>query len=302
MKNHLLLVLLVGIAVPCHAEWRERRGALTEMHSAGEFRIFYSLSGRDALPNSADANGNGAPDYVDRVATELAAAREQYDHQLQLVHPLKSPRYNNQAEFIDVHLLSFPLTSNGAKHGIAYDELSSFERAREPGRKTKVLVMDLSNALPVRNPTPAHELFHLYQNGYTLFKNRWFTEGTARWAESLDKKGSPAAGPLPSSPAEVNDLFQKTYQAASFWTVIVNRMDPTGGGRAFIRPLFEELGRMDDVASTKTGQGTAKWTETQQMSPANDAYIWKALQATLAQAAFQQQRDADIQRLMDMKL
>lgn len=302
MKIHLFLVLLIGIAVPCHAEWRERRGALTEMHSTGEFRIFYSLSGQDALPNSADANGNGAPDYVERVAMELAAARELYDHQLQLTHPLKSPRYQNQAEFIDVHLLSFPLTTNGAKHGIAYDELSSFDRAREPGRKTKVLVMDISNNLPASNPTPAHELFHLYQNGYTLFKNRWFTEGTARWAESLDKQGSPATGQLLRSTSEVNDLFQKTYQAASFWTLVVNRMDPAHGGRAFIRPLFEELGRMDDVAGAKTGQGTAKWTEQEQMSPANDAYIWKALQATLAQPAFRQRRDADIQRLMDMQL
>jgi hypothetical protein len=34
------------------------------------------------------------------------------------------------------------------------------------------------------------------------------------------------------------------------------------------------------------------------MSPANDAYIWKALQDTLAQSVFRQQRDADIQRLM----
>jgi hypothetical protein len=302
MKSYLLLALLIGMAIPCQAEWRERRGALTEMHSMGEFRIFYSLSGQDALPNSADANVNGAPDYVERVASELAAARDLYDRQLQLVHPLKSPRYNDQAEFIDVHLLSFPLTSSGAKHGIAYDELSSFDRARERGRKTKVLVMDLSNDLPARNPTPAHELFHLYQNGYTLFKNRWFTEGTARWAESLDKKASAGAGQLPSSPSEVNDLFRKTYQAASFWTAVVNRMDPAGGGRAFIRPFFEQLGRMDDAAGAKTGQGVTKWTEKQQMSPANDAYIWKALQDTLAQSAFRQRRDADIQSLIDMTL
>lgn len=272
------------------------------MHAVGEFRIFYSLAGQDALPNSADANRNGAPDYVDRIASELAAARELYEHQLQLKSPLQSPRYNNQAEFIDVHLLSFPLTSNGAKHGIAYDELSSFDRAREPGRKTKVLVMDISSDLPPRNATAAHELFHLYQNGYTLFKNRWFTEGTARWAEGMDKKASPAVGQLPRSVSEVNGLFQKTYEAATFWNVVVNRMDPAGGGRAFIRPLFEELGRMDDMASAQNGLSSAKWTEKEQMSPANDAYIWKALQDTLAQPAFRQRHDADTQRLMEMKL
>lgn len=302
MKTYLFLGLLISISLPCHAEWRERRGALTEMHPTGEFRIFYSLSGRDALANSEDVNRNGAPDYVDRIATQLAAARETYEQQLHLKSPLKSPRYNDQAEFIDVHLLSFPLTSNGAKHGIAYDELSSFNRAREPGRKTKVLVMDISNDLPAGNPTPAHELFHLYQNGYTFFKNRWFTEGTARWAEGMNKKGSASMGQLPQSLSEVNDLFQKTYEAAPFWNQVVSRMDPAGGGRAFIRPFLEELSRMDDVASANNGQGSAKWTEKQQMSPANDAYIWKALQDTLARPAFRQRRDADIQRLMDMRL
>jgi hypothetical protein len=289
VKTYIFLVLLVSLSLPCHAEWRERRGALKEMHSRGEFRIFYALSGPDALPNRDDSNRNGTPDYVERIAEELMAAREVYERSMNLRHPFKSPRYKNDAAFIDVHLLTFPLTANGPRHGIAYDELSSFARPRDGGRKVKVLVIDISNDLPARNPTPAHELFHLYQNGYTFFKNRWFTEGTARWVERMDNK---ASHPLPRSASDVHDLFTQTYETAPFWSTVANRIDPASGGRAFIKAFLEELGRMDD-------QRFEKWTEKEQMSAANDVYIWKALQNTLGQAAIP---DAEVRRLIEMSL
>ncbi|MET0534054.1 MAG: hypothetical protein ABW171_07500 [Steroidobacter sp.] len=290
MKALVLLVLLVGTVLPCHAQWRERRAALHEMHQAGEFRIFYALSGQDALPNVQDSNRNGVPDYVDRVAAELATAREAYENGMHLAHPLQSPRYRNQAQFIDVHLMSFPLTSNGPKHGIAYDELSSFDRPRDGGRKVRVLVMDISNALSPGNLTPRHELFHLYQNGYTFFKNRWFTEGTARWAE----QGVFKAGPLPTSSAEVQSLFQKTYDTAPFWSALGSRVDSPNG--AFIKAFLEELGRVDDRVST------GKWNEKQQMSPTNDVHIWQALRNTLEQPVFRRRWDADVHLLMEVRL
>lgn len=112
MKAYVYLLLLAGMSFPCHAEWRERRGALREMHQTGEFRIFYSLSGRDALRNIKDSNSNGVPDYVDGIAKKLIVARNLYDHEMHLRHPLRSPRYKNEADFVDVNLLSFPLTSN----------------------------------------------------------------------------------------------------------------------------------------------------------------------------------------------
>ena len=290
MKTCIFLVLLVSCSLPCHAEWRERRGALTEMHGVGEFRIFYALSGPDALRSRDDANRNGAPDYVERIAASLVSARETYERSMGLRHPLKSPRYGNEARFIDVNLLTFPLTPNGPRHGIAYDELSSFSRAADFGRKVKVLVMDISNHLPAGNPTPEHELFHLYQNGYTYFKNRWLTEGMARWVERMDRRDS---GVLPRSTADVRSLFSKTYETAPFWSAVANGVDPAGGGRAFIKPFLEELARMDD-------ERLGKWSEQEQRSAANDIYIWRGLQNTLRQAAFRRQWDADIQRLMTL--
>jgi hypothetical protein len=292
VKTYIFVVLLVSFSMPCHAEWRERRSALPGMQQAGEFRIFYALSGPDALPDREDANGDGTPDYVERIAARLSTARDTYRRSMQLRDPLQSPRYRNEARFIDVHLLSFPLSPKGPRHGIAYDELSSFARPADVGSKVKVLVIDIANDLSSDNATPEHELFHLYQNGYTFYKNRWFTEGMARWIEHIDKTSS---GPLPRSPADVQGLFSKTYETAAFWSAIAQRMDPAGGGRAFIKPFLEELGRMDD-------QRIGQWSEKDQMSVANDVLIWRALQNTLGQTAFRGRWDADIQRLMELRL
>lgn len=300
MKTYVYLLLLLGMSLPCHAEWRERRGALQEMHQAGEFRIFYSLSGRDALRNVKDSDSNGVPDYVERIATDLRVARDLYEHDMHLRHPLRSPRYNNEADFIDVNLLGFPLTSNGPKYGIAYDELSSFDRYRDKARK-KVLVMDISNDLPPGNRTPAHELFHLYQNGYTFFKNRWFTEGTARWAEHINKKDAGRSGCLPRSLSDVQGLFHETYGAAPFWSVVAAGVDPAGGGRSFIKAFLEELDRMDDVVGVERGMA-AKWSEQEQMSRANDVHIWRAVQSTLEQPPFRARWNEHMQRMIELRL
>lgn len=295
MRTYIFLVLLVSFCVPCHAEWRERRGALKEMHHVGEFRIFYALSGPDALPGRDDADRDGTPDYVERIAMRLLTARDAYERSMQLRHPLKSPRYQGQAEFIDVNLLAFPLTAGGPRSGIAYDELSSFERTQNVGRKVKVLVMDIANDLSPNNATPEHELFHLFQNGYTFFKNRWFTEGMARWVERIDNQGVKTTAPLPNSPSDVQALFSKTYETAPFWSSVANRVDAGSSGRTFIKRFLEELERMDD-------QRLHKWSEKEQMSAANDVYIWRALQNTLAQAAFRERWDADIRRLAVLRL
>jgi hypothetical protein len=286
-------MLLVSVALPSHAEWRERRAALREMHRVDEFRIFYSRSGTNALPNVEDANRNGTPDYVERIARELVSARRVYADQLRLTHPMSRPRYGNQAAFIDVNLLSFPLSPGGPRNGVAYDELSSLARVQDGGKKVRVLVVDIANSLPANNATAAHELFHLYQNGYTFFKNRWYTEGTARWAEQLGKASSGKPGRLPQSPAEMHELFRQSYETAPFWRRLAVQLDP--GGRNFIKAFLEELDRMDDAVSAGA---SGKWQEADQMSSANDIYLWRALRSTLQRPEFLPLWDEDIRRLM----
>ena len=294
MSRGAVLALLLVIAAPAHAEWRERRAALSEMHTVGEFRIFYSRAGKDALPNVEDANRNGIPDYVDRIARELLAARNNYNDLLRLRHPFNSPRYSNRARFIDVNLLDLPLKPGGFKHGIAYDELSSFDRVQDAGRKVPVLVMDISNELPAKNATPAHELFHLYQYGYTFFKNRWYIEGTARWAERLGKGAGGQADALPRSSTEIRTMFGQTYKTAAFWRRLGSKVD-AADGRSFIRAFLEELDRADDTLRVD-------WKEADQRSAANDIHIWRALRSTLDRPEFVYRWDEEVRALMAIEI
>lgn len=297
MIRFLAFVLLVSVSLPGHAEWRERRAALSEMHRVEEFRIFYSRYGADALPNAEDANRNGTPHYVERIARELVSARDVYGDQLRLVHPMSSPRYRNRVEYIDVNLLSFPLKPGGPKYGVAYDEISSFARVQDAGRKVPVLAIDISNNVPGNNATAAHEVFHLYQNGYTFFKNRWYTEGTARWVERFGKASSGQPGRLPASLTEVSELFPRTYETVSFWRRLVDQLDP--GGRHFIKAFLEELDRTDDAV----GAGASgKWKDADQMSSANNVHIWRALRNTLNRPEFLARWDDEVRSLMAIEL
>lgn len=289
MIRVLALVLLVCCALPSQAQVRERRAALSEMYRVEEFRIFFSRLGADGLPNLVDADRNGTPDYVERIARELVSARNFYRDQLRLMHPMSSLRYRSQVDFIDVNLLAFPLKPGGSKYGTAYDEVSSVARGRDAGTKVRVLMIDISNALPAIRGTVAHELFHLHQYGYTYFKNDWYIEGTARWAERLVNAKSAKPGRLPASQAELRELFTQAYETAPFWGRLAGQLDP--GGRKFIRTFLEELDRADD-----------KWKETDQTSSANDIHIWRALRVTLARPTFAPLWDQDVRDLMAIEL
>lgn len=296
LERLILTALLLMVSTACHADWRGRRADLGEVHRVAEFRIFYSMSGKDALRSSADLNRNGTSDYVERIARELEAASTTFTREFGLMHPLSSPRYAGRAEFIDVNLLGFPLSEGGPQNGIAYDEINVFRRPVDSGRALKVLVIDLSNNIGANNQTVRHELFHLYQNGYTLFKNRWFTEGTARWIEDLSRKSE--TGRVPRSIQDVQKLFEQTYDAADFWREVGQRVDGGRDGRVFIRALLEELDRND--ASAGLVPGTA--SERDQKSEANNKWIWKALHTTLRRPEFRDVQEDDIQRLLKLQL
>jgi hypothetical protein len=297
-KRLMILLVLALSSPPSYAQWRERRAALQEMHTVGEFRIFFSLSGNDALPRSEDLDRSGTPDFVERLARALATAGATYEQEFRLRHPLRSPRYRNQTEFIDINVLRFPLNANGPRNGVAYDEISSFDRAHDHGRKVRVLVIDIANDLSVANRTPAHELFHLYQNGYTFFKNRWYTEGTARWVEDLRVNHSKERTSWPRSSTDVYELFGKSYESSSFWQSIALKVDSKEGGRFFVRAFLEELDRADDAVNSRNA---ATWSEKDQFAKSNDAYIWSALRATLQKPMFSDRWNEDIQRLMEIK-
>jgi hypothetical protein len=105
------VVLTVGTASaqrPKLAEWKKRRTGLDRKLVVDEFRIYYSLSGEDALPDVADVNRNSIPDRIDNIALQLVTARKLFVDVLKLRHPLQGPRYKDQAKFIEVHVGSIP--------------------------------------------------------------------------------------------------------------------------------------------------------------------------------------------------
>ena len=140
------------------------------------FRLVYEVEGADAVPGT-DINANGIPDIVEDMATQLAAAREAFEH-LGFPDPLRSPRYaGTNGIVVTVRARS----GMRGLHGRAFSLANGARRF--PGKWLKLQIS--TDTDPRRNPTPAHEYFHLVQYGQSHFMNGWYLEGMARWAEDV---------------------------------------------------------------------------------------------------------------------
>lgn len=144
-----------------------------------EFKVWYATDGPHALANQEDSDGNGIPDQIDNLLTQLMAARAFYSSVLQLTPPLNQPRYT-QVSVINVYVRSMSKGNGLAFHEVVQDQ-ASYDAVPEPCG----LRLYVSNRLDSsQNATPAHELFHLYQYGYAMFKRSWYLEGLARLMET----------------------------------------------------------------------------------------------------------------------
>jgi len=280
-------------------KWQRRRVALDRRYAKDEFRIYYTVQGQDALPENrrGDANGNGVPDKIENTALQLIAARRIYVDAMGLRHPLEGPRYKGKAEFFDVHVWDSP------SNGMAGDAVVNYHRASDPPEGVAVLTIDLQRELSDRDLSPAHELFHEFINGYTLFKNSWLQEGLCRWSEYALRRGAGKPGKLPATVQARDQLWELSYSACGFWYALARQTDRSGRlpvpadllelqyvgmqsrvvednvlyGAAFVKELLAELDREDDVASRELGLDPTDWKEKQQHSPANSPYIWAAV-------------------------
>ncbi|OGB14940.1 MAG: hypothetical protein A2W72_23715 [Burkholderiales bacterium RIFCSPLOWO2_12_67_14] len=272
---------------------------LDRVHQVEEFRLFYTLRGPHALHHTQDADGNGVPDGVEDAARQLIAARRLFVEAIGLAHPLQQPRYRARAQGIDVHLLAIG-PAYAASHGRAYDEVRQYAHGAGASTARCALRIDLDTRWRPPNQTPAHELFHLFQNGYTPFKVAWFTEGTARWAESALGPGTDTANTLPATPAALSALWASSYQAGAFWNRLTRLLDPAGEmppvpdtlqamrytdgrpvledtrlhGAAFMKALLEALAQAGDRVSRHNGWQPFDWRESDQKSHQHDAELW----------------------------
>lgn len=283
---------------PCRAGRSTDFPTLERIHVRDEFRIVYSVAGPHALPDARDLNGNGVPDKVEDVATQLVAGRRLFSEVMRLVMPLRQPRYA-KATAIDVFMLKME-----KGNGLAYDEVMNYRLGFDGAEGRCALRIDLLNSHGNQNPTPAHELFHLYQYGYTMFKPRWFLEGTARWAEYALRPGSGPQSPLPQSPQALQErVLGTTYAASSMWNRLAFLLDPAGRmalpsalaqlsyvdgsrvvhddqlhGTAFMKAVLESLALLDREVGTRQGWPAFQWKEADQRDARHNPDIFKTLQ------------------------
>lgn len=270
----------------------------------GVVHILFEREGKNAV-SLDDMDGNDIPDQVEDIAKQISATYFLYCQILDFPDPILSSRYSG-VKYIEVNIKH--RDTLGGFNGIAYDEIINYGGA-DKIKGDKAIRIDISSSIfATTNHTPAHEMFHLIQNGITYFKNRWYTEGMARWSENALKKGGLGAiGSFPQSKYSEKwkrDLFKKTYSAEKqFWNIIARLDDKTGllpdlidpdleqlrysdgsrvlndkalTGAGLMREILIELGKIDDVVFHELNYIT--WNEINQFSTDNNEYIYYAVQ------------------------
>ncbi|WP_229755532.1 hypothetical protein [Vreelandella lutescens] len=241
-----------------------------------------------------DASYQSDIDPVQRedIERQLAVADALYQEVLRLTPPLQMPRYQ-QADFIMVIL-----RTDQTRGGQAYDEV-----VRNPSVPECHIRMALGGQVDAaHNLTPAHELFHLYQNAHMMFKQAWVHEGLARWSESL-LRGDGHSGPaLPADRDALEAVMQSSYSAVAFWQRLFYLTDTQGDvavpealvsqryhngqpivalgrlyGADFMSHLFAELHQAGVAVSYREQWPIYGWAESEQRSPRHNPAILSAL-------------------------
>lgn len=308
MILRLLFLLPVLFIQTAAAQTGAARASLTEVLVKGKMRFYYATEGPHAV-QALDANGNGVPDQVEDIATQTQGAWLLLIDGLGFPDPFKGERFR-EARFLDVHLISKEVLKS---NGVAYDEIQRFKKAGDPPGTGSLCFNVAASVQATTNLTPAHELFHLIQNGACYFKNSWYTEGTARWSEKalgLGARSTGLQGPWPPSGSTWEEINTLSYNAAArFWEPLARHADPAGDlpadqipeavktmryvngepvlkdlklhGWEIIRDILVRLGEADDVAFRELG--LKRWSEADQRSPANTIYIRQAVVNVLAE-------------------
>ncbi len=251
----------------------------------------------------------------DDIATQLAAANVLFHKVLGLTPPLQMPRYLQAEEIVVI------LRDDQVRGGQAYDEV-----VRNPAISECHIRMALGGRVEAAtNLTPAHELFHLYQNAYMMFKQGWVHEGLARWSESLLSGDVQPGPPLPTDSSDLESIMQSSYGAVTLWQRLFYLLDPQGRislpsslmslryhdgsqvvtlehlhGSRFVAPLFEALHQASISLAQQQQWPTYGWAEAEQRSLQYNHVILAALyQAILAYAPKEQQLE-ELRRFMQL--
>lgn len=271
-------------------------GRYQHQYQIDEFVVLYDLSGDKAITDQGDLNNNDIPDIIEDIMLQLITMRDVLEA-LGFTHPFDQYRYERAGvERIYVGMRNL----NG--NGVAFDPP---HRDVTHEAKPCTLLIGLSHELKTGSLTPAHELFHLYQYGYTVFKNSWYLEGVARWAENLLGKRNYPTGAIPRTFEEEEALFAQSYDAVSFWMALLNTVSPStldvrrysdellsrsyvnGGqviqdeatthGASAIIDLLESFGNLDIQISQVTGREVKSWSNAERSDAANNVSMFNAI-------------------------
>ncbi len=294
----MLLGVLVLPGTSAQDAKARRNASIAKKFVKGQIRVIYESEGPHAV-DPADKNQNSVPDQVENVAIQAWAAWRLWTS-LGFCDPLKSSRYKG-VSWIDVKLLSKDIVK---ANGVAFDEMVPSGRSDDPAN-TKVLRFNVATSVdPILNLTPAHEMFHIIQNGTTFFKNSWYTEGTARWSESglgLGAESKEAKKDTwPPRDEEMPEIYTASYRASGlYWEPLFKRADRRGKldrsalpedlkelrytngdavlkdfdlvGADFLREVLEALDQADDQVARD--RKLESWPEAEQRSLENNPII-----------------------------
>ena len=310
----------INAPAKCRTNALPQAQEFNKVYQKDEFRIFYSTlaSSKHRLKDNKDRNKNAVPDYVEDVATQAVASREIFKA-AGFRHPLQSPRYQNVK---NISIFIQDLKGNG----VAYEAPASHPNLAHPMPCS--LVMHISTDLkdfPANYwTTVSHEFFHLYQYGYTQFKNTWYLESLANWAErALRVDLVPSTKNLAALPNSSRGIQQEII--AQGYNPLWKRLSVIEGqDRLIIPPHLQKMRYSDgslvfkdnewrntglvlnvmqnlEQASlniSKDKQWNAyNWKESDQRLSQWNPIIWQNIQAALKQQGYQSQEVKQLQQL-----
>ncbi|MFA5480016.1 MAG: hypothetical protein WC002_09590 [Candidatus Muiribacteriota bacterium] len=148
-------------------------------HKTDNFLIYYQIEGRNAVYEShVDVDGNGIPDYVDRVGEYFEKSLKFQTEKLNFLKPSTIPEFEVKISNMRDYGITIPLMTDEFYEDCYIQIHNNYQES-----------FFNSKGVEGAKVTAAHELFHAVSGRYGLFSNqalsasRWFAEGCAVWME-----------------------------------------------------------------------------------------------------------------------
>jgi hypothetical protein len=206
------------------------------------FCVHWVDQGLDA-PNLKDTDGDGVPDYVERVLAVAEHVHQVENDKLGWREPLSDGTLGGGNGKTDIYLSEI----GGALFGYAAPDRDQAVDGRQPRHLHGYLVLDNDyNAFEFPHTEPghdlkvtlAHEYNHILQFGYEAYEDPWFAESTAVWMEDQVYNG-------------IDDYLRYVRKWAQLWetpltantlkeygTAVWNQWLARHYGRAMIREIW----------------------------------------------------------------